>query len=461
MAFPLLADIAAGSLNWRAFAISGAFTAFCGGALTLSSWGQAGRLDTRSAFMLVTLTWILLAAFGAIPFMLGELRLGVTNAFFEATSGLTTTGATILTGLDAMSPGILLWRSILQWIGGIGIIVTALAVLPMLKVGGMQLFRLESSDTSEKILPRATEIASLIGAIYVALTFVCAMAYWLAGMPYFDAVCHAMTTIATGGFSTSDASLAAFMDGGADMVALVFMIAGGLPFALYMLAVRGRPGAFLKDSQARVFLMLVGTFTLVATALLVLLDLHDIGSAARLAAFNVVSVMTGTGYATADFAAWGGFATAFFFCLMFVGGCAGSTSCSIKVFRYQVAFIALKSYLMRMARPHAVSRLRYNRQALPEDVVFSVLSYFFLFFMCFGVLAIVLSATGLDFVTAVSGAATSIANVGPGLGPVIGPAGTFAPLPDTAKWLMAAGMLIGRLEVVTVLVLFTPRYWRA
>jgi len=460
MLAPMAADIAVGSENWRAFATAGSLTGFSGVALALANWGQGLRLTVRAAFLLVTLTWVALAAFGAIPLVIGELELTVTDAFFEATSGLTTTGSTVLIGLDAMPPGVLLWRAILQWIGGIGIIVTALAVLPMLRVGGMQLFRLESSDRSEKLLPRATQIAAFIGVIYVGLTSACAIAYWATGMSAFDAVCHAMTTIATGGFSTSDRSMGAFMAGGSDIVGVVFMIAGGLPFVLYMMAVRGQPGAFLRDSQARAFILAVAVIVVTLTVYLWAADLHEPGRGVRLAAFNAVSVMTGTGYATADYGLWGGFAAAFFFGLMFVGGCAGSTSCSIKIFRYQVAFMAMRAYVMEMARPNVVARLRYNGRPVSDETVFSVLSFFFMFFFCFAVLAMLLSAMGLDLVTALSGAATSVANVGPGLGPIIGPAGTFQPLPDAAKWAMAAGMFIGRLEVVTVLVLLSPSYWR-
>ncbi|MBA4801823.1 MAG: TrkH family potassium uptake protein [Euryhalocaulis sp.] len=460
MMLPMLADLIAGSKDWRAFATGGGLSMFLGGGLALANWGHGKRLTVRTAFLLVSLTWVLLAAFGAIPFVISDLGLSVTDAFFESTSGLTTTGATILTGLDDMPPGVLLWRSILQWMGGIGIIVTALAVLPMLRVGGMQLFRLESSDKSEKILPRATQIAAFIGGIYIALTMACAISYWATGMSLFDAVCHAMTTIATGGFSTSDRSMGAFMTGGADIVGTIFMFAGGVPFVLYMMAARGRPDAFLTDSQVRVYLGIFLTVTLILTFYLWLAEIHQPVRGVRLAAFNAVSIMTGTGYATADYALWGGFANAFFFCLMFIGGCAGSTSCSIKIFRYQIAFLALKTYVLEMARPNVVARLKYNGRVVPEDTIFSVLSFFFLFFLCFAALAIFLSAIGLDLVTALSGAATSVANVGPGLGTIIGPAGTFQPLPDAAKWAMAAGMFVGRLEVVTVLVLLSPAYWR-
>lgn len=460
MLAPMLADLAAGAQDWRAFATGAGVTMFTGGALALTCWGHGHRLTVRAAFLLVAAAWISMAAFAAIPFRISTLGVSLTDAFFESTSGLTTTGATVLTGLDAMPPGVLLWRAILQWIGGIGIIVTALAVLPLLKVGGMQIFRMESSDKSEKVLPRATQIAMLIGVIYLGLTIACMSAYIATGMSPFDAVAHAMTTIATGGFSTSDRSLGAFMEGGADIVATIFMIAGGLPFVLYMMALRGRPQAFLKDDQARGFIVTIAVLVGILTVYLWTVGIHHPAQGVRLAAFNTVSIMTGTGYATADYVLWGGFANAYFFCIMFIGGCAGSTACSIKIFRYQIAFLALRAYVMRMARPHVVARLRYNGRAVQDETIFSVLSFFFLFFVVFAALSIALSSLGLDLVTAVSGAATSVANVGPGLGGIIGPAGTFQPLPDQAKWLMAAGMFIGRLEVLTVLVLFAPGYWR-
>lgn len=366
-----------------------------------------------------------------------------------------------MTGLDDAPKGVLLWRAILQWIGGVGIIVTAMAILPMLNVGGMQLFRLESSDMGDKILPNAAQLAKAIGLIYLGLTILCTFCYLAVGLNGFDAVAHAMTTIATGGYSTSDASLGGFMDDGADLVGIAFMLAGALPFGIYLLAVRGNIRPAIFDPQMRAFLLIMFLFVMVVTVYLWINSIHTGSTALRLSAFNVVSIVTGTGYATADYNAWGPFAVAAFFTFMFVGGCAGSTACSIKIFRYQVAFEALRAYLFKMPRQHAVTTLRYGGKPLPETVVFSVMGFFFLFFTCFAVSAILLSVLGLDAMTAWSGAASSIANVGPGLGEIIGPTGTYQSLPDSAKWVLMLGMLIGRLEIVTALVLLTPSFWRA
>lgn len=466
MFVPMAVDYGYGDESWQAFAVSGLLVTLVGGALATTTYQPKPDLRARGAFILTVFSWIILAALACLPFMLDPIRLSFTDAMFEATSGITTTGATIMTGLDTMPKGILLWRAILQWIGGIGIIVTAMAVLPMLGVGGMSLFRLESSDVGEKILPKAQSIALNIAAIYVVLTAACAFSYMVAGMGAFDAIAHSMTTIATGGYSTSDGSMGAFMDGGADIVGSVFMLLGALPFGMYMIMVRqGQVGAPLRDPQVRAFL-----FTIFIMTMLVLFMLSASGSpdsqqglfySLRLSAFNTISIITGTGYATADYMLWGTPAIGAFFFFMFIGGCAGSTACSIKIFRYQVALEALRAYLFRMPRPHAVAPMRYGGAALPDAVVYSVLGYFFIFFVTVSITAGLLSGIGLDPLTAWSGAGSAVANVGPGLGEIIGPSGTYKDLPGTAKWILLSGMIIGRLEIVTALVVVTPAFWRA
>ena len=435
-----------------------------GGILAFMGRGTDNRLNARSAIILTGGSWAMLSAAAAVPLMLAELGLSWTDALFETTSGITTTGATVLTGLQDMPRGVLLWRSILQWIGGVGIIVTAMAIWPLLGIGGMQLFRLESSDTSEKMLPRAGQIAGAVSLVYLALTFGCFIAYLAADMSAFDAVNHAMTTVATGGFSTRDGSIGAFASGGADLVALVFMTLAALPFLLYVRAAGGRPDFLITDPQSRAFLVVALLATCALTAWLMVAAPEAAGDldlpAWRLAAVNAVSIMTGTGYASADFWAWGGGAAGVFFVLMFIGGCAGSTTCSVKIFRYQIAASALNAYIAQYARPHAVKPIRYRGKLVPDDTIRSVLGFFFLFFGTFAVSASLLAFLGLDTVTAVSGAATTLANVGPGLGDIIGPSGTFRDLPDPAKWVMTANMLIGRLEIMTVLVMLAPGFWR-
>ena len=466
MFVPMAVDFGYGDESWQAFAISGVLVTLVGGALATTTYQPKPDLRARGAFLLTVFSWIVLSTLAAIPFMLDPIRLSFTDALFEATSGITTTGATIMTGLDSMPKGILLWRAMLQWIGGIGIIVTAMAVLPMLGVGGMSLFRLESSDVGEKILPKAQSIAINIAAIYAVLTGACAFAYIVAGMGPFDAIAHAMTTIATGGYSTSDGSMGHFAKGGADIVGSVFMLLGALPFGMYMLMVRrGKIDAPLRDPQVRAFL-----FTIFIMTALVVFMLSASGAAdsqsgllnsIRVSAFNTISIITGTGYATADYMQWGTAAVGAFFFFMFIGGCAGSTACSIKIFRYQVALEALRAYLFRMPRPHAVAPMRYGGNALPDAVVYSVLGYFFIFFVTVSVTAGLLSSIGLDPLTAWSGAGSAVANVGPGLGEIIGPSGTYQDLPNTAKWVLLSAMIIGRLEIVTALVVVTPAFWRA
>jgi trk system potassium uptake protein TrkH len=462
MLAPAIADLQDDSRAAHAFFGSALAALAVGGVMALSGRGSSNRLTARGAIILTGGAWAVLALVAAVPLKLALPWLSWTDAVFETTSGITTTGATVLTGLSELPVGVLLWRSILQWIGGVGIIVTAMAIWPLLGIGGMQLFRLESSDTSEKALPRAGQIAGAVGLIYLALTFACFMAYLAADMTAFDAANHAMTTVATGGFSTRDASLGAFTAGGADLVALVFMVLAGLPFMLYVRAAQGRPALLLLDSQARTFLLVALVAATVLTIYLVTSDPHASGGlpAWRLAAVNAVSVLTGTGYASTDFNVWGGGAAAIFFVLMFIGGCAGSTTCSVKIFRYQIAASAMNAYIAQYARPHAVKPVRYRNQVVPDETVRSVLGFFFLFFATFAVSASLLSFIGLDTVTAVSGAATTLANVGPGLGPVIGPAGSFQPLPDAAKWVMTANMLIGRLEIMVMLVMLAPGFWR-
>lgn len=462
MLAPALVDLGHEGESAHAFFGSAMLGLAAGGIMTLLGRSDEHRLTARGAIILTSGAWAVLAFAAALPLQLAGLGISWTDAIFETTSGLTTTGATVLTGLDDLPRGLLLWRSILQWIGGIGIIVTAMAIWPMLGIGGMQLFRLESSEKTEKVLPRAGQIALAIVIIYLSLTFACFLAYLVAGMGGFDAVNHAMTTIATGGFSTRDESLGAFTSGGGDLVAAVFMILAAMPFVLYVRAAQGRPDQLLTDSQARTFLGVVAAAVALLTVMITLTPPPDAGDlpAWRLALVNSVSIITGTGYASSDFWGWGSGAAALFLALMFIGGCAGSTSCSVKIFRYQIALSAVRSYVEQLTRPNAVSPPRYRGKALPPETVRSVFVFIFLFFATFTVSAALLSFTGLDTITAISGAATTLANVGPGLGEIIGPSGTFAPLPDTAKWIMTATMLIGRLEVLVVLVMLTPGFWR-
>lgn len=468
MLIPMIADLFAADTarraDWTAFATGAIISIFAGGGAAVASWGPIASLTVRQGFLLTSASWIALVAFAAIPLSLGYFELSYTDAFFEAMSGMTTTGSTVISGLDDAPPGVLLWRSMLQWFGGVGVIIMALAVLPALKVGGMQLFKNEAWDTSEKFIGSAVQYSVALSAIYVFFTTLCFVMLWGFGMAPFDAVNHALTTVSTGGFSTRDASLGAFLTTGRapiDLVVTLFMIVGSLPFGIFLVAVmRGAWARIFEDSQVRFFITTLFALIFFMTIYVYMRFELDMFMAFRLAAFNVTSIMTGTGFASADYSTWGPFASGFFFCIMFVGGCAGSTSCGLKIFRFQVALAAVALYARRLAFPRGVFVAHYNGRPLSNEVFVSVLSFFFIYFASFATLAVLLAAFGLDATTALSAAGTAIANVGPGLGETVGPAGNFASLPAGAKWLMAAGMLFGRLEFLTLVVLFTAAFWR-
>lgn len=454
-----LVDWARGGTNGGAFGFAAMVSLFVGGMAAVANRGTLKDLNVRQGFVLTTMAWTVIPAFAALPLVFSDLGIGYTDAFFEALSGMTTTGSTVLSGLDHMPATILMWRSLLQWLGGIGIIVTAIAILPALRVGGMQLFQAESSDQSEKILPRASQVARTVSLVYLGLTVLCALAYGLAGMSVFDAIAHAMTTIPTAGYSTTDASMGGFSHA-TQWVGVIFMISGALPFVLYIQAAGGSFRAFLESGQLRLLLVFLGSATATLTLWLVMRDGVPVLDALRLTAFNVTSVVTTTGFASADYGAWGGFAVSMFFLLTFVGGCTGSTSGGLKMFRFIVLYRLFHIQIIHLFSPNAVVPMSYDRKPVPEDVPGSVIAFAFMYFLIAALLALVLSELGLDPLTAISSAATAIANVGPGLGEIVGPAGNFAPLPDPAKWVMCFGMLLGRLELFTVLVLFAPRFWQ-
>jgi trk system potassium uptake protein TrkH len=459
---PMVADLAAGHPDWQVFLTSACLTLFTGVSLVLMNRAPgAADLTGRQAFLLTTLVWVVLTFFAALPLQFSELELGLADAVFEAMSGITTTGSTVIVGLDSAPPGILLWRAILQWLGGIGIIVMGVAVLPILSVGGMQLVRAESSDLSDKILPRAAQIASGIGLIYLGLTLTCAIAYWSAGMASFDAAAHAMTTIATGGYSTSDGSIGHFANPSIEWIAVVFMVLGALPFVLYIQFTNGQLGVPFRDSQVRWFLGIVGSATVLITFWLTLQSDLPPRDALRSAAFNVISVITGTGYASTDYGLWGTFPVQVMFFLMCIGGCTGSTTGGIKVFRFSVLYAVASAQVARLIRPHSVVITTFNGRPLPQAAAVAVITFVFMFALCFSIGALALSAFGLDYLTAMSGSLTALANVGPGLGPEIGPSGNFSGLPDGAKWILSFAMLVGRLELFTVLILAAPGFWRA
>ncbi len=460
MCLPMFVDMAEGVEHWLVFAKCAAITIGIGGLVAwVCSKGEHDRLTIQQTFLLTSGVWVTLPFFAALPYMLGTTGLDATDAIFEGMSGLTTTGATVLSGLDELPKGLLLWRGLTQWLGGIGIIVVAMVFLPELRVGGMQIFRTESFDTDGKILPRATEISSRISVIYISLTLVCAAAYLLAGMNVFDATVHAMTTVATGGFANYDISFAAFSPV-AQYVSAIFMMLAALPFVRFVQLTAGTAQPLIKDRQVQGFFLTAFNLVLVLT-LWQWQNQGDLSEEAfRGVLFNTVSILTGTGYASDNYMVWGSFPVAMLFFIGLIGGCAGSTSCSIKVFRYQLLFASVKVQLQRIYSPNGIFTPRYQGRRVEEDVLASVMSFFVFFVVTLGIMSVALGLTGVDFITSVSGAAAALANIGPGLGDTIGPAGNYAPLNDAAKWVLSAGMLIGRLELFAVYAIFTLSFWR-
>ena len=447
--------------NSNSFFSSSIITVFIGILTILASIKKEKQLNLQQAFLFSTLAWISVAIFGSIPFVLSSLKLSFSEAFFESMSGITTTGSTVILDLDSSPKSILLWRAIMQWLGGIGIIVMATTVLPLLKVGGMQLFKLDSSGT-EKILPKTVEVSFLIITIYTTLTFACAFVYWIQGMNMFDSIAHSLTTLATGGFSTHNESIGYFKNPGIEFTATIFIILGSIPFISYLRFIKGNKKIFFEDVQIRGFLyLLITSIIIMFLYLFINNNEHSFLDNLRISSFNVISILSGTGYVTDDFGLWGEFPLIFFLFLMFVGGCAGSTTCGIKVFRLQILFLFLKNQVKKIIYPNSIFIFSYNKQKIEDSFINSVIVFIFSYLFIFLMIAILLSITGLDFLSAVSGAATSISNVGPGLGEMIGPNGNFNQVSNVSKWILSFGMLLGRLEIFAVLVLFLPSFWRS
>ncbi|SFB85471.1 trk system potassium uptake protein TrkH [Marinospirillum celere] len=446
----------------QVFFYSMLFTLLCGGVMVALGSLAPFNLRGRQIFLLTSLSWIVLSFFSSFPLLFGSTQLSVADAMFETISGLTTTGSTVLSGLDTMSHGILLWRAILQWLGGIGIIVMGMAILPFLQVGGMRLFQSESSDWSEKAMPRSGTIAKAIGKVYLGLTTLCIISYWLAGMNGFDALVHGLTTSATGGFANYDASMGHFADTPWILwITILFMFLGALPFVLYVHMIQGRPLPLLKDSQVRALAKILISAVVLMTLYLMTQHNWPWFEALTHAAFNVTSVVTTTGYASTDYNAWGTFAVIFFLYLMFVGGCSGSTSGGFKVFRHQLSIMLMRNQMMALLHPRGVFSQNYNGRHVPDDVIRSMVAFAFFFFATIAALALALSFMGLDFLTSFTAAVSAVANVGPGLGDTVGPAGNFSSLPDLGKAMISLGMILGRLEIVTFMILFTRAFWRA
>lgn len=459
MLFPMVLDLAVGDPHWRAFFQSAVICLVAGGAIAVSTSNGAGTLTLQQIFILTTGVWVAMPAFGALPLMLGAPGLSPTDALFESVSGMTTTGTTVIEGIDNLPMGANLWRGILQWLGGLGIVIVAMLFLPVMKVGGMQFFRSEGFDTLGKVLPRAIDISSGLIQIYVWLTVACAVTYFALGMSGFEAVVHALTTLSTGGFSTSDKSFGLFQ-GPAEYAAVVFMLLGSMPFVRFIQLAQGSLRPLMADAQVRAYLR----WNLYAVLAIVLYEIatHTGGVEVLLreTLFNVVSTFSGTGFSSVDLSLWGPFPFVVLITVGLIGGCTSSTGCSVKVFRYLILFEAIRVQIRRLHNPSSVNPMRYDGRSVGQDVVDSVIVFFTLFILTFGVLAVVLGLTGLEFKTAVTASWTAVANIGPVFGPEVGPTGAVHGFPTSAKWLMMAGMLVGRLELLSVYVLFMRRFWR-
>jgi len=426
----------------------------------LSNLDHDKSIDLPQTFILTALSWLSIAIFGSLPFIFSELNLNFTDAFFESMSGITTTGSTIITDLDNAPRGILLWRAILQWLGGIGIILMAITLMPIMNIGGMQLFKISSTDNAEKILPKSKEVSLRLIIIYSLLTFACAVFYKIFGMNYFDSLTHSMTTIATGGFSNYNDSIGHFNSALIEINAIIFIILGSLPFIAYIKYLNGDKKVFYKDAQINFFIKTIIISVVIIFIFLLIKNYESESFLLRQVIFNVVSILTGTGYVTTNYSEWGSFPLIFFLVLMFIGGCAGSTACGLKIFRIHILYKFFVMQLKKYIYPRGVFVLKYGENVLNEKFISSIISFVFLYIIIFFIITTLLSISGLDFITAVSGAATSISNVGPGLGGMIGPNGNFSLLPDFSKWILAAGMILGRLELFAIIVLFIPSFWR-
>ena len=424
----------------------------------LSNLDHENKLNLQQAFLLTALSWLSVAIFGSLPFFFSNLDFSFTNAFFESMSGITTTGSTVIVNLENMPKSILLWRAILQWLGGIGIIIMAITLMPIMNVGGMQLFKISSNDSSEKVLPKSKEIALRLIYIYSGLTMMCALTYYGFGMNFFDSITHSMTTLATGGFSNYNESIGFFDSIAIETSAMIFIILGSLPFITYIKFINGNKTIFFSDTQIKTFFKIIFISILILSIYLVFNNSSSYNI--RSIFFNVISILTGTGYVNAQFDNWGGFSLLIFLSLMFIGGCAGSTTCGVKIFRFQILYLFIINQLKKIIYPKGVFIIKYNQSSIDEKFISSIISFIFFYFVIFFILTALLSLTGLDFITAISGAATSISNVGPGLGPEIGPNGNFSSLPDVSKWILSFGMILGRLELFAILVLFLPSFWR-
>ncbi|MDB0034118.1 TrkH family potassium uptake protein [Alphaproteobacteria bacterium] len=457
---PLITEIIYQTESWQLYAVPILLYLIVGGSMVITNRNVELKISTKEAFIITSLSWILLSILCAVPFIYTQSNLSVVDSIFESMSGITTTGATIITNLDELPKGILIWRALLQWLGGIGIIVIALVILPFLRIGGMQLFHLEGDDPYEKFLPKISSVVSKIIIVYLTLTFLLALLYYIYGMNLFDAIAHSFTTISTGGFSTHNESFAYFKSNAILNIAIIFMIIGSIPFLLLAQTTLTNIFNIIKDHQVRLFLIiLIISITIIYFFAKNYVDgnmLHQLSTIS----FNTISIISGTGYVSDNFENWGNYASVLFLFLMFIGGCAGSTTGGLKVFRFQILFKYIILHLKKMLQPHMVISAKFNGKTVPESTFESVMTLFIIYIITFVISALLLSFSGIDFLTCISAAASAISNVGPGLGDVIGPEGNYSTLNNYSKFVLIVTMFLGRLEMLTIFILFLPSFWK-
>lgn len=460
MLAPLLLDLADGHEDYAVFLTCAAGTLFVGAGVAIATYNRAQQVNLKETLLLLPATWVTVSLVAALPFMLSELRLPLADAVFESVSGLTTTGSTVIAGLDDLPRGLLLWRFLIQWIGGFGMVTIAVLALPFLRIGGLQLFSLDLSPNSTKFVPRIAEVVGQIAMIYAVLTAICALCFWFAGMSGFDAIGHAMTSLATGGFSSHDSSISYFDSPTIEWLAALFMALGAMPFGLYIVAAYGRPDRLFRDDQVRLFLGIIAGAALLLVLWRMIEQDAPFWTALRQAVFVTVSTITTTGFTSHDFSAWGGFAEVVALLLMLIGGCTGSTVGGIKVFRIFTMLKMLRAQIHRQMFPHGTFRVTFNGENIPDAVRAGVATYIFIYLLLLIGLTLAIGFFGLDFRESLGAAATAIGNNGPGLGPNSGPCCTFQGVPTEVKWLMSFGMLAGRLEILILLIPFSRSFWR-
>ena len=457
---PMFFDLINNNEDWKQFFYISCLTFLIGIVLYAGFKKEKMKIDLRQAFLLTILSWFLIAFFGSLPFIYSSASLNFTNAFFESVSGITTTGATVIYNLDVLSEGILIWRSLLQWFGGIGIIVLAIAILPTLQIGGMQLLHMEHDDPYEKTLPKINKFIFEVIILYFSLTVLCFFSYYFCGMSSFDSLIHSMTTISTGGFSNKSLSFAYFDSYALENISIIFMILGSLPFVVFIKFVHGQKMSLFRDDQIKLFIFLLILLVFI-TLLWVKYYLNiDWFNAYRYTLFNITSILTGTGYTSYNYNNWGGFGLIIILIIMFIGVCAGSTTGGIKIFRFQILFRGVRLQIKKLTQPHAVFLMKFNKKTVTENTYTSIISFFFIYVLLFILSALMLSFLGSDFLTALSASASAISNVGPGIGEVIGPHGNYASINEASKWILALTMFVGRLEIFTILVLFSKNFWK-